>query len=518
MNRIPTNVLSTEAYIIYLRKSRADNTDETVEEVLAKHETMLQELAERELGGRIPEHCIFREVVSGETIDERPEMLNVLDLISNPGVKAVIVVEPQRLSRGDLEDCGRIVNAFRYSDTKVMTLTMTYDLTNKMHRKFFEQELMRGNDFLEYTKEILYRGRILSVQKGNYIYTIPPFGYDKAMIDDCHSLKPNENADIVRLIFDLYVNEGYSCGAIARHLEKINVRTARGGKWQDCTIRKILTNVHYIGKVRFGETKTERTYQDGKTVKKRNVPKNETDDEVIIAKGKHTAIISEELYEAAQAILNKHPRVKMSEKLQSPLAGIFICQRCGRHMIQHKYKHARTRFDCRKGKLHCGVKSVIKEDVMNALLFALEQEKLPELELALRSGAGDSRVIQQKQIKKLYAQMDELREREKNQYVYLETKVYTPDVFAMRNQELRSEMDELQARIYNLKKELPKKIDYGKQIIKLKDAIAGIRNNELDVKTQNDLLRSIIDRIEYEYLSHEGRGKVRFRLHVKLLV
>jgi hypothetical protein len=241
-------------------------------------------------------------------------------------------------------------------------------------------------------------------------------------------------------------------------------------------------------------------------------------EEVIIAKGKHDAIVSDEIYEAAQAILNKHPRVKMADKLQSPLAGIFICKRCGRHMIQHKYKHARTRFDCRKGKQACGVKSVIKDDVMNALLYALEQEKLPELEILLKSGAGNARAIQQKQIKKMYAQMDELRAQEKNQYIYLEKEIYTPEIFAMRNQELHAEMDELQAKIYNLKKELPKEIDYGKQIVKLKDAIDGLKNDELDVKAQNDLLRSIIDRIEYEYLSHEGKGKVRFRLHVKLLV
>ena len=84
LKKIPFNVLSSEAYIIYLRKSRADNPDESVEEVLAKHETMLQELAERELGGRIPEKCIYREVVSGETIEERPEINRVLELMTTP--------------------------------------------------------------------------------------------------------------------------------------------------------------------------------------------------------------------------------------------------------------------------------------------------------------------------------------------------------------------------------------------------------------------------------------------------
>ena len=150
--------LTGDEYIMYLRKSRADNPHESVEEVLEKHETILQELAVRDLGGRIPEHCIYREVVSGETISERPEMLNVLAQIENPKLKAVLVVDPQRLSRGDLEDCGKVVNAFRYSNTEVITTLMPYDLRNKMQRKFFEQELMRGNDFLEYTKEILLRG------------------------------------------------------------------------------------------------------------------------------------------------------------------------------------------------------------------------------------------------------------------------------------------------------------------------------------------------------------------------
>ena len=48
------NILTADEYIMYLRKSRADNPHESVEEVLEKHESLLQELAERDLGGRIP--------------------------------------------------------------------------------------------------------------------------------------------------------------------------------------------------------------------------------------------------------------------------------------------------------------------------------------------------------------------------------------------------------------------------------------------------------------------------------
>ena len=141
--------------LLYLRKSRQDDPNETIEEVLSKHEAMLQELCERQFGGRVPEENIYREIVSGERIDERVEVKRVLARIEDPNITSVVCVEPQRLSRGDLTDCGRLISAFRFSSTLVVTPYMTYDLTNKMERKFFQDELLRGNDFLEYTKEIL---------------------------------------------------------------------------------------------------------------------------------------------------------------------------------------------------------------------------------------------------------------------------------------------------------------------------------------------------------------------------
>lgn len=63
---------------INLRKSRSDSPDMTVDEVLSKHETILQDFARNELGGEIPENHIFREVVSGETIADRPIMRRVM--------------------------------------------------------------------------------------------------------------------------------------------------------------------------------------------------------------------------------------------------------------------------------------------------------------------------------------------------------------------------------------------------------------------------------------------------------
>ncbi len=182
MGEYKNNLMIWECYLIYLRKSRQDDPRETVEQVLEKHETILQEYAQREFGGKIPEENIYREVVSGESIDDREEVRKLLARIEDPRIKGVLVVEPQRLSRGDLEDCGRLINELRYSRTQVVTPYMTYDLENKMERKFFQDELLRGRDYLEYTKEILFRGRVAAVKRGCYLGNYAPYGYKKIKI------------------------------------------------------------------------------------------------------------------------------------------------------------------------------------------------------------------------------------------------------------------------------------------------------------------------------------------------
>ena len=97
--------LQPDEILAYLRKSRADDPLLTVEEVLARHEAIIDEWAEKNLGAKVPEENKYREVVSGETIADRPEIQKVLKLIESPKIKAILIVEVQRLSRGVLEDC-----------------------------------------------------------------------------------------------------------------------------------------------------------------------------------------------------------------------------------------------------------------------------------------------------------------------------------------------------------------------------------------------------------------------------
>ena len=163
--------ITLEEILIYLRKSRTDDPTLSVEEVLANHEQMLNDWVARNLPnqGKVPEQNRLREVGSGETIESRPAMKEVLKQIESPKIKAILVVEPQRLSRGSLEDIGRLVKLLRYSNTIVITLQYIYDLRDDRDRELFERELMRGNEFLEYQKRIMGNGRVLAVQNGKVL-------------------------------------------------------------------------------------------------------------------------------------------------------------------------------------------------------------------------------------------------------------------------------------------------------------------------------------------------------------
>ena len=232
----PYNVLSLEAknqiWLMYLRKSRQDDPNETIEEVLAKHEIMLQDWAKRELGREIPEDCIYREVVSGgESIDDREEMRKVLARIEDPRVAGIVCADPQRLTRGDLEDCGRLISSLRYTSTLIATPMMVYDMNDEMQRKFFEGELLRGREFLDYTKKKLFIGRMQAIRRGLFISKEAPFGYKKIVIRKDHTLEPDENADVVRMVFDLFVNQGLTYYQIAKKLDSIGIKPRKSKTW-----------------------------------------------------------------------------------------------------------------------------------------------------------------------------------------------------------------------------------------------------------------------------------------------
>lgn len=98
-------------------------------ETLARHEHTLLSLARQKnliIGN------IYREVVSGETIAARPVMQRLLREVEQSLWDGVLVMEVERLARGDTIDQGTVQRAFQYSNTLIVTPSKTYDPGNAL--------------------------------------------------------------------------------------------------------------------------------------------------------------------------------------------------------------------------------------------------------------------------------------------------------------------------------------------------------------------------------------------------
>lgn len=497
-------------YLMYLRKSRADNPDESVEEVLAKHEKLLQDYFVRELGHTIPEDCIYREVVSGgEDISDREEMRKVLERIECADVVGCACADPQRLSRGSLTDCDLIIDKFRFTKTLVITPVMVYDLENKMERRFFQDELMRGRDYLDYVKEVLYRGRYQSSARGNAIFQ-PPYGYDKVKIGKDWTLEPNEKADVVRMIFDWYVNGCKSPGQICRELDRMMIPPSKGKTWGRESLLRILKNVHYDGKVIFGRKKTTVVFENGKKVTKRLMQRPE---DMLIVEGKHPAIVDHEIFERAQERIEGRAYLapRTSGELSNPFAGLLKCPICGYAMAYHSGRKHKS-YNC---KNYCS-KVLTPKDLNNAVKTALLTIHLPELQAKLENGDGSSAVIQKQLVDRLEKQIAELKKQEAKQYDLLETGIYTDEVFLERNSALRLKISDCDNLLAEARKNLPKAVNYEEKINRLKDAVSALDDDTISNEQKNILLKAIIKKIEYTSAKHQPHGVNEFKLRIDL--
>lgn len=501
----------------YDRKSRFDDKSLSVEEVLARHAQILNDYAENYLGGSIPDKNRYQEVGSGEQIDERPVMLKLLKAVESPDVKAILCVDVQRLSRGDLEDAGRLIKLLRYSNTYVITPYRTYDLRDEYDRDAFERELKKGNEYLEYFKKIQRQGKLASVKAGNYVGSVAPFGFTRVPIIDgrkeCFKLaEKKDEADVVRMIFNWYCNEDIGVTAICRRLESMNIKTKNEkSNWKPSMIFAMLENVHYIGYVRWNWRQTIKVIEDQTIKELRPKAKSIAEDpleaeidEYLVFKGKHDPIISEELFNKAAKIRGTRHRTKTDTTLKNPLSGLMYCK-CGSKIGYNTYvkngvEYAPPKLRC-NNQVHCKSGSADFAEVMDYICRAL-RDCIDDFELMIDNNQDDSDKLHQNLIENLEQKLKDLAQQELLQWKAQTdpdpSKRMPSEIFQMLNGQLLKEKEEVKEALCTAKESVPVKINYRERIMKFTDALSALEDPEVSAKIKNQYLRDILERIDYE--------------------
>ena len=487
-------------YAIYLRKSRADMEAESKGEgeTLARHEHILLDLASRK-GLKIGK--IYREIVSGETIEARPEMQKLLADVKLGKWKGVLVVEVERLARGETMDQGIVSKAFKISNTKIVTPMKIYDPNDEFDEEYFEFGLFMSRREYKVINRRLQRGRILSVNEGKYVGSVAPFGYDRVKIkgDKGYTLRKNAEANTVKIMYDLYAYDDLSLNEVTKKLNEMGLKPRKNDEWSIASVKDILANPVYIGKIKWNARKEVKVYKKEKLVKTR--PRN---NDYILVEGLHKAIIDDKTWKivAAKRSLNSAPVVH-NNVVQNPLCGLVICAKCGKKMKRRSYSKfskeptlycANTKCDNVGSKFH-----YVEEKVLDGLKKWLEQYRFDYQEHLEKINHNKIESIEET-IASLEAEAKKENDKLLSIFNFLEDGTYTKEMFKARSEAVSQNV----ARINNSIEEYKTKLAQEKIVDKEKEVLVPKIENLLDVydllqtpEEKNDLLKTVLTQVTY---------------------
>lgn len=481
---------------MYLRKSQLDLELENAgqEETLARHKKILSDIAEKK---DLEVVEIYQEVVSGESIQDRPEMQRLLSDVTNKKLDAVLVMEVQRLARGNTLDQGMVEEAFHFTGTKIITLNKTYDPTNEHDEEYFAFGLFMSRREYKAIRKRMVIGKLQSVKEGNYVGSLPPFGYDilrRSKRD--RTLVFNDDSKYISMMFDWFIDERYSIGEIARLLTAMKVTTRTNkSEWNRGTIKDILSNHLYCGKIRWNRRKSVKELDP---ITNRRVTHRPNSNDYFLFEGKHEAIISEERFNQAQALFSNMPSTK-SRELVNPFAGVIYCKNCGKAMVYQRY-HGRP--NVKKKLVHpagykCNMKALIYYDFLETIKFEV-LSKINDFKVELNDYSIDDKQSKYEMLKQaIEANLQKEKKKLGKLFDLFEDDVYTKEEFKERKEIANKKIDELKVQLDALI--IPDVTEYKEKITSFSKLLDTLSDDNILVIHKNQLIKSIIKRIEYAH-------------------
>lgn len=502
----------SEDFCMYLRKSRADLEAEArgEGETLIRHERTLLDLAKRL---KLNITSIYREIVSGETISSRPVMQQLLNEVEQGIWKGVLVMEVERLARGDTIDQGIVAQTFKYSSTRIITPMKVYDPTNEYDEEYFEFGLFMSRREYKTINRRLQRGRATSVNEGKYVGNKPPYGYNRVKLEHQKgfTLEPHPTqADIVKMIFALYTRgelhedctyRRIGVALIVRKLNEDHIPPAKGDVWVNSSVQTILRNPVYIGKIRWMARPSIKKMVDGKMKKTRPRAKPE---DCILVDGIHPPLIEMKTWSLAQHYLSENPSRPVPTRYitKNSLSGLIECGVCGRKMVRRPYSNSYPETLLCPNAACKNISSQLSY-VEERLLQALG-EWLQAYKLSMDSpGTQDNPIEVEVKRKSLAGIEIELKNSEKqldNLHDLLEQGVYSTEKFLERSKVLSVRISDLKSQCVRMASE----IDQDAQRMKNRKIFIPRAEKVLDlyVKTQepalrNELLKEVVEKAIY---------------------
>lgn len=290
------------------------------------------------------------------------------------------------------------------------------------------------------------------------------------------------------------------------------IPTVTGTKWTAYAIREVIKNQTYIGKIDTKTVRCEKSIKDGKVVQRWL-----DNYEPVVVEGKHEPIVDEELFWKCREVRDgKKTRTKSDLTLKNPLASIMFCSVCGKTIrrAHYDYKGERTfSYGCVTSR--CETKNTFTHAVYDMVMAELKKELERQQVMLSDYDTAPEHDARKDELEMLRAELGKksmMLERACEAY---EAGIYDRQTYLERVQKVNAARAELQARVEELEKGIEESGERREKAVPiLTKAVEEMHT--LEPKEQNDLLKMIVDRIEYEKADSGAAIEPTLRISLKI--
>lgn len=436
---------------------------------------------------------IFCELgVSGRKADKRPEFQDMIGSAKSKEhpVDTILVWKYSRFARNQEESI--VYKSLLKKQNNVDVISVSEPLVDGPFGSLIERIIEWMDEYysIRLSGEV-FRGMKENAMRGSY-QARPPLGYRITEHGKPPVVVPEE-AKIIKIIFEKYVNENSNFFDIARYLNSLGLKTSHNKPFERRSIEYILQNPTYCGMIRWNRTKN-----DTNEIKDRS--------EWIITDGGHEAIISKELFDKAQERFKRNhiPKgARPAATYKHWLSGLLKCPDCGRTLTAcTKYRKngdSYSYFSCygySKGKCPKpnGISSLILEkDVMDNLQNVINTGNIDfELRHFEPVEIINERSILEERLKGLSVKEDRIKAS------YREG-IDTLEEYRDNKRLLQKERDDIRQQLAELSDGNSDTIQDATAAIlkKVKNVYSIISSDQYTNAQKNTALRQIIDKIVY---------------------
>lgn len=450
------------------------------------------------------------EGISGTKIKNRKEFLRMMADAERGLFDMVVVKDISRFARNTVD---LLQNVRKLKALGIETQFLTANMTSMGNSEFVLTIFgaLAQEESANTSKRVKF-GKKINAEKGRVPNIV--YGYDKA-IGDYFNLSINEEeAKVVRQIYQWYTEEGYGAAKISIMLNDRGLKTKRNCSWSQNAICRILTNEIYTGKIINGKQEVT-DFLTGQR-------KDREEDEWMVVDRPDLRIIEPEVFEEAQKVLqSRNKAFNISHERQSNkylLSTLIRCKECGwsfRRTVR-TYKNTYVRWVCSghngRGADSCPNATTVDENELIEVLQEYFADVLKQKKKVINYVVGEfQRVYKAKDEnvayeKELNAQLGKLQ---KSRQKYMD--MYTDDLIS--REELNEKIGGMRREIERLENEL-KMVSYhltkGEQLEEILNSTFKKMEEITDVREMTNIqLKKLIQKIEVD---KEGNVDIYLRL------